>query len=175
MIKIMRKDICPVELVHSIFDHIKINGVSCSRYIVRMFPLQKVFYPNIEELITNSNEIIKEIIDNNVYMNDFVVSFPVVVTGNVNPSDVSTINEPQNNEIPSPPLAMIEKDMNNNIKDKSQFVYNIIVTKRSHDVLTRSQVEPVIKAAISSRGRYDCRTKNPQVTLHILFFNILSI
>ena len=59
MIKIMRKDLCPVRLVESIFQRVKVDKVPCSRHVVRMIPLQRVFYPNEQELLDNVSSLLK--------------------------------------------------------------------------------------------------------------------
>ena len=50
LIKIMRKDLCPVDLVKTIFDRVRKEKEPCSRHVVRLIPLQRVFYPNNNDL-----------------------------------------------------------------------------------------------------------------------------
>eukprot|EP01036_Dinobryon_divergens_P043320 gene43320-57655_t len=64
LIKIQRQDICPVQIVHSIFDRVKREKLPCSRHIIRLIPLQKVCYPNDEELTTTVLSFINDQITN---------------------------------------------------------------------------------------------------------------
>ena len=58
LIKIMRRDLCPVELVKSIFDRVRTEKEPCSRHVVRIIPLQKIFYPNNNDLSDNIANIV---------------------------------------------------------------------------------------------------------------------
>ena len=59
MIKIMRKDLDAVQLVESIFERVQKEKMPCSRHVVRLIPLQRVFYPNEQELVDNVNLLLK--------------------------------------------------------------------------------------------------------------------
>jgi hypothetical protein len=59
MIKVMRKDLCPVELVKAIFERVRSEKAPCSRHVVRVIPLQKVFYTNNNQLSDNIGSIVK--------------------------------------------------------------------------------------------------------------------
>ena len=61
MIKIMRKDLDPVQLVESIFERVRKDKMPCSRHVVRLIPLQRVFYPNEQELVDNVNLLLKNV------------------------------------------------------------------------------------------------------------------
>eukprot|EP01038_Epipyxis_sp_PR26KG_P009893 gene9893-13307_t len=60
LVKIMRSDLCVVKLVKSVFDKIRISKLPCCRHLVRLIPLQKVFFPNEEEFVSYSSQIIQE-------------------------------------------------------------------------------------------------------------------
>ena len=51
--KINRVGVCSSTLVHSIFEKIRVEKSPLCKYIIRIFPLQKVFYPNIDEFVEN--------------------------------------------------------------------------------------------------------------------------
>lgn len=59
LIKINRKDVCPVTLVKSIFDKVKQDRLPCSRHVVRVIPLKLACFPNEDEL----NDSLKLMID----------------------------------------------------------------------------------------------------------------
>ena len=59
LIKIMRKDLCPVDLVKTIFDRVRKEREPCSRHVVRLIPLQRVFYPNNNDLSDKVASIIQ--------------------------------------------------------------------------------------------------------------------
>jgi hypothetical protein len=54
----MKSGICPVKLVQAIFQRVKSEKLPCSRHIVRIIPLQYVFYPDMEELTTNVHKLL---------------------------------------------------------------------------------------------------------------------
>ena len=58
MIKIMRKDLCALELVKAIFDRVKREKEPCSRHVVRIIPLQRVFFPDNNHLSDNIASIV---------------------------------------------------------------------------------------------------------------------
>jgi hypothetical protein len=61
IVKINRKDITASELVYRIFEKIKFDSVPRSRYIVRLVPWDKTFFPNQESMEANVHEIVREI------------------------------------------------------------------------------------------------------------------
>lgn len=58
MIKIMRKDLCALELVKAIFDRVRTEKEPCSRHVVRIIPLQRVFFPDNNHLSDNIASIV---------------------------------------------------------------------------------------------------------------------
>ena len=50
-IKFLRKEICPVRIVCSIFDRVSADKAPVSRYICRLMPIMKSFYPDLEEVV----------------------------------------------------------------------------------------------------------------------------
>lgn len=58
MIKIMRKDLCALELVKAIFDRVRREKEHCSRHVVRIIPLQRVFFPDNNNLSDNIASIV---------------------------------------------------------------------------------------------------------------------
>ena len=52
-IKFLRKEICPVRVVCSIFDRVSSSKEPVSRYICRLIPVMKSFYPDLEEVVEN--------------------------------------------------------------------------------------------------------------------------
>ena len=59
MIKVMRSDLCPLELVKAIFERVRTEKEPCSRHVVRLIPLQMVFFPNNNHLSENVASIIQ--------------------------------------------------------------------------------------------------------------------
>ena len=59
MIKVMRSDLCPLELVKAIFERVRTEKEPCSRHVVRLIPLQRVFFPNNNHLSENVASIIQ--------------------------------------------------------------------------------------------------------------------
>lgn len=56
--KINRKEYCPLKLVQSIFDKVNRTKDTYCRHVVRLIPLQIVFFPNEEELNEHSKMLI---------------------------------------------------------------------------------------------------------------------
>ena len=59
MIKIMRKDLCALELVKAIFERVREEKEPCSRHVVRIIPLQRVFFPDNNNLSDNVATIVR--------------------------------------------------------------------------------------------------------------------
>ena len=59
MIKIMRKDLCALELVKAIFERVRKEKEPCSRHVVRIIPLQRVFFPDNNNLSDNVATIVR--------------------------------------------------------------------------------------------------------------------
>ena len=66
LIKIVRKDICPVALVKAVFDQVKRDKLPLTRFVVRVIPLKLCCFPNEEEL----NESLKLLIDRSISLNE---------------------------------------------------------------------------------------------------------
>jgi hypothetical protein len=58
LIKINRKDVCPVELVKSVFDQVKKDRLPCSRYVVRVLPMKVSCHQHAYICCTHSNSLI---------------------------------------------------------------------------------------------------------------------
>ena len=52
--KINRRDVCPVKLVKSIMDRVKEEKVPCSRHLVKIIPLQLVYFAGETDLINTA-------------------------------------------------------------------------------------------------------------------------
>jgi len=78
LIKINRTNVCAQELVYSIFDRVRIEKLPCSRHVIRVIPLQKVFYPNDEELRENVKVLIEK--ELNIISNPVVPVAPIQST-----------------------------------------------------------------------------------------------
>lgn len=59
LVKIARRDLCPIMLVKSIFDQISSEKVPCSRHLVRVIPLQILFFAG-EDDFTNITKLLLE-------------------------------------------------------------------------------------------------------------------
>lgn len=59
MIKICRPEICPLSLVRSIFLRVQTEKLPVSKHVVRIVPMQKVFFPNENELEENLQSLIQ--------------------------------------------------------------------------------------------------------------------
>jgi hypothetical protein len=59
LVKIMRTDLCPVKLVKAIFERVRKDKQPCCRHLVRMIPLQRVFFPEKDELSTNIRDLME--------------------------------------------------------------------------------------------------------------------
>ena len=56
--KIRKPNVCPVRLVEMLFKQITEQGLSLSKHLVRIVPLQRVFFPNEEEMTDNIRALI---------------------------------------------------------------------------------------------------------------------
>ncbi len=59
LIKVMRKDIDPVDLVKAVFLKVKTDRQAYSRHVVRLIPLQHVCFPDQEELSAFVEDIVR--------------------------------------------------------------------------------------------------------------------
>lgn len=53
VIKVMNKRYNPVDLVLYVFEKVQKEKLPCTRYVVRLIPLETVFYPQLDELTEN--------------------------------------------------------------------------------------------------------------------------
>ena len=58
LIKILRRDLCPIVLLKSIFERVRKDKMPCSRHVVRLIPLQKVCYPSDDDVVENMIQIL---------------------------------------------------------------------------------------------------------------------
>lgn len=90
LVKIMNRNIDPVTLVQRVFERIKNEGLPCSRYIARLIPLQRVFYPNKNELRQNIGEMLRKEFPG--------ADFPPVVTEEEELGNADSSNNNDNND-----------------------------------------------------------------------------
>jgi hypothetical protein len=64
LVKILRRDVCPIKLLQIIFDKIKNDNSALSRHLIRLTPCSQCFYPNIVELISNTRTLLRKNINN---------------------------------------------------------------------------------------------------------------
>ena len=60
LVKIMRQNCCPVEIVRTIFDKVKRDQKAYSRHIVRIIPLRYCFYPDEWDLVENVRKCVSD-------------------------------------------------------------------------------------------------------------------
>lgn len=58
-VKISRRDVCPVQLVKSVFDQVTIDKVPCSRHLVKMIPLQLAFFAGEEDFVEHMKTLVE--------------------------------------------------------------------------------------------------------------------
>lgn len=58
LIKILKNSICPVGLVKSVFRKVRSEGLALTRHVVRLIPLQRVFFPNESDLTDNVQHLV---------------------------------------------------------------------------------------------------------------------
>jgi hypothetical protein len=171
LIKINNHSYCPINLVKSIFDRVKKEKLPCSRHVVRVIPLQKVFFPNEEEL----NESISSILNKELQVEDSNdSSLCVVVQSSIENSlkdsteTLIEINQISNNN-------NYYNNNNNNDKKFRKFAYDLTFKARNHTTLNKQVVLETIKAKMPTYARHDFR--NPEVFnfLFLLFFFIIII
>jgi hypothetical protein len=63
VVKILQSNVCPVQLIRSIFEKVKATKLPCSRHLCRIIPLSKVFFANETEFETNIKLLIAEAFD----------------------------------------------------------------------------------------------------------------
>lgn len=59
LIKILRKECCPVKLVQHIFDKVEREKSAVCRFVVRIVPFQTVFFPEREEVVSNFRTLMR--------------------------------------------------------------------------------------------------------------------
>jgi hypothetical protein len=57
-VKIRKRHICPVRLVRALFAQVEADGLPLSRHLVRIVPLQRVFFPDEQELTAHVRAIV---------------------------------------------------------------------------------------------------------------------
>jgi hypothetical protein len=62
-VKILQANVCPVQLIRSIFEKVKTTKLPCSRHLCRIVPLSKVFFANEAEFETNIKNLIADAFD----------------------------------------------------------------------------------------------------------------
>lgn len=59
VVRLNNKKHCAVALLKSIFDKVKRDGLACSRYLIRLVPLQYTFHCNVQEIAAHALKAFK--------------------------------------------------------------------------------------------------------------------
>jgi hypothetical protein len=160
LIKLTRKRFCPIKLVNAIFERVKRENASCSRYVVRMIPLKHAFFPNEEELRVT----MKTVVDEGLASMGIVV--PNQDITDVEPSakrprveEVDAADEPSES---TQPIVVPKK-----------FPYLVHFKARNHNVLTKELTLSVASEFLRPFAYGDVHT--PEVSLSQSYFSLASI
>eukprot|EP00981_Chlorochromonas_danica_P006616 scaffold1439_cov179-Ochromonas_danica.AAC.4 len=156
LIKILRKECCPVRLVKHIFNKVKEEKQPLCRYVVRIIPLQKVCYPEVEEILPTFLELQRSALS---------LSTSVVVDD----------QQPQEKKEESPEKIegedeeaakkrRIDESGNSvSVLTPERIPYCIAFKARNHNVLKKDEVHRLIQGAMAAYGYGDFR--NPKVMM----------
>lgn len=152
--RISDRSVCPVKVVAEIFERVKKTGLPCARHLVRLIPLQKTFYPNQEELLSNISSLIEEKFEH----------VPTDIQGSESTNNKRTISEV--NDSPEDSKVSEIKDI--------PFKYNIYFNRRNNDVITRQAVIDAIIPATPKNMRYNYKSFEVSIVFECLCFALLA-
>jgi len=185
LVKILNDTICPLKLVCSIFDSILESKRPVSRYIIRIIPLVKTFYPNIEELSDNMSAFLKSLFpstsENAVLESDVPATACYVETSIDETSSkrirldiakeasdsISGIAELTKDEsVPSAQTELVGMNLISNTDTLTQVLcpsysaatYCVQFKRRNHDVLVRDSVQDLVRSQIPRMYRVNYKT-----------------
>jgi len=133
MVKIAKKEVCPVYLLKNIFDRVKKERVPCCRYAVRLIPLQSVFFPEEEEFRLNAQNILSS-------------NFHEIEEPN---SDCATLDH------------SVDEQQIKRPRVEEKIRYQIMFKARNHNILNKEIAFNIVNGVMNIKGRGDFR--NPQV------------
>lgn len=166
LVKILRKECCPVKLVKHIFDRVEQEKMALCRFVVRVVPFQMVFYPEEDELADNFGALMRR-----------ELSLPPLPTpkrkreeepdndGKVDDTDAEASKKPkQAAESPEaasaisiePPQAVSSSAESRASEPRiAQIPYYIIYKARNNNVVSREMVHRTIQNGMSGYGYGD--------------------
>jgi len=176
LVKILRLDIDVINLVYSIFDRVSRDKLPCSRHIVRLIPLQILFFPEVEELTLNIKNLINESL---LFRNP---DLPTVLESTVEAlSEEQPIkklcmrDDPSGIDVSENAVESHTTTIVSDTKVASAFInplslsqkitYSVAFKHRSHNTLNRNQIHGLVAGLVPGYTKVDYN--NPQVVVVI--------
>jgi hypothetical protein len=184
LVKLLKREYCPVKLVTNIFAHIEKEKQSYTRYAVRLIPLQYVFFPKEEEFIENINLILGHS-DPSTSSSSSSVESRVLPTSPAGDEEVTNVGEKRPPEgidseerdtksakVEEPPSSKEHRSQiimpDFPVLPTERFKYVVLFKSRNHNVLTRTFVLNHVTRILQSRGIPDY--KQPTVSPFLLVY-----
>jgi hypothetical protein len=187
LVKLLKREYCPVKLVTDIFAHIEKEKQSFTRYAVRLIPLQYVFFPKEEEFVENINLILGHSEPLTASSSSSGES-RVLPTPPASDEEIPNVGEKRSLEEEiadtderEPKLAKVEESISSR-EHKSQiimpdfpvlpterFKYVVLFKARNHNVLTRTFVLNHMTRILQTRAIPDY--KQPTVSSFLVYTN----
>jgi hypothetical protein len=175
VIKVVRRNICPVALVKATFDRIRKERLALTRYVVRLIPLQMVFFPSAEELTMNLTALLASIPEQ---VGDKISSAEepreedssklLSITSSSQPLDELE----QGKAFAEAIAAKLKKKRNANrpSSQSARLVYSISYKARNHNVLTRHEVVKAVTTTMPSYATFNLRSEKVLFLMDFLDF-----
>lgn len=129
LIKIIRDDLCPVDLTKILFDRVKRDKLPCCRYSIRLIPLQRAFFPDETEFASNAKTVFSNYLPN------------------------AAESEPSTSEDKT--LDVDEPASKRFRLSENKIRFQILFKARNHNVLNRETVFRIINGAMHPFGKGD--------------------
>lgn len=185
--KLVERTLCPLKLVYSIFERIASDKLPVCRNIIRIMPLMRTCYPNLEELSANAKILVWK-----TYrpggLGDFGVGEPTILgkrkASNPDPSHAedeeaavkcstaveaaTTATDAPASELDSALVSEIEAAPAEIEEDFKIPEYCVQFRRRNHNILLRSDCQDAIRAVMPQSARVNY--KAPKVCYLIYQF-----
>lgn len=183
MAKITDENVCPVKLVASIFERVRSSGLPCARHLVRIMPLQRTFYPTLEELglhmaglmedefnyvnistVNNCNSEVatgkRTIAESSAYEieSGLLTDGATAPSAAVGASSSGDMKEPRTDTSAVASATAITVARAQPILPVTQEKYNILFNRRNHDVVTKQNAVDVVLRSTPKHLRYNYKT-----------------
>lgn len=167
LIKILRKECCPVTLIKHLFERVRREKAALCRYVVRVIPLQRVFYPELEDLQTHFTLIMREALGIAAPAPETVAATPAEEEECAAPAPAADVPEAVVPEAGSKRPLTEDPDTSKEVKkprteEHVKFGYCIHYKARNNNILKKDDVHRLLAGCLSGYGYGDY--KQPKVS-----------